>query len=561
MKKPVKITLIIFAVLIALVAAAFVTVDVWVSKLVHREVAATFDRISNAEASVGDIQIFLFSGTAIVKDIYFETNSISINDTTDQPCVPGMTAYIPSLTIGRVSYTELFRKKHLWLYSITVDNPTLRLFIDEKDPTAILPEMPEDTTLEKAGLWLKRADIRHINVNNFHAEMQSTRTPLKLRLDSLTTACRDFAYDFSDSVFLYNDSVYDIHFSSFTAELPDGISAVEIHDFETKDEGSLNAGRTRYWNTVSLKRLADKAKEPVSWMDLELISFHTSAFNPLHKILDKDYTLDSLAVNVKKMHVMRDERYAPKKPFPTPQEFLRSLPVQFEIKHAEAKVREIDIDYASTNVNCGKMMLKNLRATMAHVTNRPGAVWYSKAHAPMGKEGVFDAQFNMHLDKASTFDLALHGQKIEANYLNSFIRPLVGITCECFVDRLDAEYKGDKSIAKGDFCLQYHGLKVQVHQEDDIPYKIVTKHAKTFNQLANTLIPKSNPTVVDIRPRSYTVEWKRDEWKPYPLYVFGPCIKGTVETMLPGVFVHKQSKYSHAFTPSRLQTHSQAIKK
>ena len=88
--------------------------------------------------------------------------------------------------------------------------------------------------------------------------------------------------------------------------------------------------------------------------------------------------------------------------------------------------------------------------------------------------------------------------------------------------------------------MLYHGLEVKVHGEDDIPYKIVTKNANSFTTLANTLIPKSNPTAVDIHPRAYQVEWKRDQWKPFPLYMFGPCIDGAKETLLPGLYVHKQ---------------------
>ena len=77
---------------------------------------------------------------------------------------------------------------------------------------------------------------------------------------------------------------------------------------------------------------------------------------------------------------------------------------------------------------------------------------------------------------------------------------------------------------------------------DNIPYKIVTKNANTFTTLANTLMPKSNPTAVDVHPRAYEVEWKRDVWKPFPLYMFGPCINGAVETLLPGLYVHKEVK-------------------
>jgi len=92
--------------------------------------------------------------------------------------------------------------------------------------------------------------------------------------------------------------------------------------------------------------------------------------------------------------------------------------------------------------------------------------------------------------------------------------------------------------------MQYQGLDIKVHKEDNIPYKIITNNADLFTGIANSLIPKSNPTAVDIHPRKYAVEWNRDEWKPYALYMFGPCIDGIKMTMLPGLFVHKQVAFT-----------------
>lgn len=69
----------------------------------------------------------------------------------------------------------------------------------------------------------------------------------------------------------------------------------------------------------------------------------------------------------------------------------------------------------------------------------------------------------------------------------------------------------------------------------------MTKNAKLFEGVANSLIPKSNPTSVDIHPRAYEVEWKRDPWMEFPFYMFGPCIDGVKKTFLPGLYVHKQT--------------------
>ena len=79
-----------------------------------------------------------------------------------------------------------------------------------------------------------------------------------------------------------------------------------------------------------------------------------------------------------------------------------------------------------------------------------------------------------------------------------------------------------------------------------MPYKVVTKNADFITSAAKNLIPRSNPTEVDIRPRAYMVEWKRDSWQPFSLYLFGPCIDGVKMTMLPGLYVHKQTRMWYA---------------
>ena len=239
------------------------------------------------------------------------------------------------------------------------------------------------------------------------------------------------------------------------------------------------------------------------------------------------------------MDIYRDERYAPKEPFDMPQDILMSLPMTFCLGHADARINLIDIEFASTDKNVGRLKLKGIQTRVDNITNKKGAIMMVKGSAPVDK-GKADAEMTMTMNKAGDFFLKLHAENINTSFLNSFIRPLVGVTSNIELDTLDTQYKGNATIAKGTYRMLYHGLNVQVHQEDDIPYKIVTKNAKTFTQLANTLLPKSNPTAVDVRPRAYNVEWKRDEWKPFPLYLFGPCIDGVKMTFLPGLYVHKQ---------------------
>ena len=528
MKKTTKITLWILGALFVLVTSAFVCADIIVSHLVQKQVSQSFENIPDAEASVGKIYLNLISGSAVVKDISFQTQNISLS--------------VPTLAVWNIRYAELLRHHRLIIRSIDINHVQVELSFDEKHPEALFPTLPKDTTLAKAPLWLQCAEVRHLDINKLSARLRSTRSALDVAVDSLTFSTSDLSYNFADSKFSYTDSVYNLRLHALHVVLPDKSLAIETHDLRTSNQGPLSLGYTRVRHLSSLKQMVRKAKEPTVWIDLQLNSLSTSAINPLRKALANDYTLDALRVNVRRMHVCKDQQYKPKHPFGTPQEVLLGLPVRFRVNRIEAFAKKVDVELSTTEVNCGQLHVADIQATLTNVTNRPGATWTSQAKAPFGKRGEVLASLAMHMDKKATFEVALDARDVQAEDLNGFIRPLIGITSQCHIDRLDANYKGDKQAAKGEFCMQYTGLDVRVHQEDNIPYEVVAKNAKTFTQLANTLIPKSNPTAVDPAPRRYMVEWQRDVWKPYPLYLFGPCIDGVKKTMLPGLYVHKQVK-------------------
>ena len=542
MKKGTKITLWVVGSFVALCIVAVMCADIIASCVVRREVRSAFAQMPEVKAEVGGIFLHLLSGSAIVKDITFCTNNLSLEDTIGRQ-EPGLALHIPTIAVWNIKYKELLRHKHLDFQKLSIDDLEVLLYMDEQHPESLMPYVPKDTTLEKAPMWLRQITARRIDIDDLSARLISTTSPLMVHAEDLSVDVRDIVYCFEDSTLHYNDSVYDLHLEALHLATPDGLMAIEAHALQTRNAGPLSLGYTRVQNIVDPQKMADKAREPITWIDMELNGLSTSAINPIRKAMQGDYTLDSLHADVRRMHVCRDERYAPKRPFETPQEFMMKIPVEFTVRHADAYVRAIDIYFFSTLVNCGEMHLKKAHGQMSNITNRPGAVWKNRMSAPFGEQGQMTAQFNMHMNRASEFEAKMDGKHIETHDINSFVRPLVGITCECHIDRLSAEYKGDKTIAKGEFCMEYHGLKIQVHKEDNIPYKIVTKNADTFTTLANSLIPKSNPTAVDISPRRYQVEWKRDEWKPYPLYVFGPCIDGVKKTMLPGLYVHKQAKY------------------
>lgn len=524
MKTSTKITLSVLGTLFVLIFSAFLFADIWVSLIAQSEIRKSLSSAEGIEASIGPVHIYFISGSVVVKDFHLATEALNVD--------------VEAIQLNNIRYMSLL-KQRIQLHSITIEDPHIRLVYDDRHPEAIFPQT-EDTTLRSAGEWLHSIGVKHLLVNRACAYVKDIRSPLEVKADSLSVHIQDLHYNLTDSVFTYNDEAYAVSLTSLSVALPDGMSALEMHDFGTRDQGPITLGHTRFYNTIPPMALADRVEEPVTWIDVVINQLTTSPLNPIRKALAQDFTLEKIDADVALLHAARDERHAPKKPYDMPQEILQAIPATFSIGQVGAKIREVQVEFASTDINCGHLRLNNIKAHMENVTNKAGAVWKNSMIAPVGKEGQAAATFNLYMNPEASFDGSLHATHIETDYLNTFIRPLVGITSECHIDSLDTEYGGDKVAAQGTFCMRYHGLNIQVHKEDNIPYKVVSKHAKTLTTLANTLIPSSNPTSVDVRPRAYHVAWKRDIWSPVPLYYFGPCINGVVETMLPGLYVHKQ---------------------
>lgn len=524
MKRGTKISLIVLGVLLALGITVFVGADVWVSRYVKTHVDKALAELPFGEASCGQIQIRLFSGTAEVRDLAFTY-------------APALDVHVDKIEVGRVFYSALLDRR-ISITDVHIVRPSVALIYDSKHPDELFPKI-DDSGLSKAGKYLVGAELDRLKIRNAKLMLQDVATGIEVSIDSATVRLYDLSYTWQDSAFHYNDSVYRIEVGSLTCYVPEEPMNIEVHDLKTRDQGPFTTGDIRVKHACDKRKLAAHKHEQATWIDMRANSVRTSAFNVFHKALNKNLDLDTVAVDIRHMDIFRDARMKPRKPFPMPQTVLMKQPVTLEVKHVDAHVSQLDIEFASTNVNKGEMHLKNIRAAVEHATNRRGSTILIHGQCPI-EQGKAKAEMALKLNRACEWNTKLHVENVNTNYLNSFLRPLIGMTCDCHLDAIDAQYAGNSTSASGTFRMLYHGLQVKVYKEDNIPYKVITRNADAINQLGNTLIPKSNPTAVDIHPRAYNVEWKRDEWKPFPLFLFGPCIDGAKKTMLPGLYVHKQ---------------------
>ena len=108
MKKGTKITLIVLGVIVALGIAVFISADVLISRVAHREMNKALANIPGCEASFGSVQVRLFSATAAVYDLRFVYHSDPIRP--KDTIGPGIEVQVESIEMGRLFYSLLLKR-------------------------------------------------------------------------------------------------------------------------------------------------------------------------------------------------------------------------------------------------------------------------------------------------------------------------------------------------------------------------------------------------------------------------------------------------------------------
>ncbi len=244
-------------------------------------------------------------------------------------------------------------------------------------------------------------------------------------------------------------------------------------------------------------------------------------------------TMDSMAVHLKKWH-------APDHPYGMPQEGLAKLPMPLSIGRLVVDVDMFDFALTTQEVSYASIRSTNVHALSRHIENAPGSRITLNTEARLPRGGHAWIGFTMVQNKACDMLYDVLIVKAQGADLDNMLRPLVGVTMDCTIDTLATKLKGNSNVIDGDFLLRYHDLAVTVHKGES-PYQIVNKNAGAINSFANSLLPKSNPSLLTPdNVRRYRVHANRDLMKPFVMMPIMAMVDGMKDTLLPGLFVHKK---------------------
>ena len=357
MKKGTKITLIVLGSVVALFVLLFCCADIIISQTVNKKMPEMLALLPHeiGEVSCGPVHVRLFSGTAEVKDInytYHYAKKVNKKDA----AAPGIEVHVDKVAVGHIFYTLLFSKQGV-LSDLSIVRPSVELWLDDKHPEHSFPNIPKDEKAEEKPFPLAKVELMAFHLKNASMRYHSLRTPLDAKVDSLSLCVNHLSYD---STFHYCDSVYSFSLGHAAMTTPDGLMHIDTRDIKQEDAGALTIGRTHIKNTISHEEMAERANEPITWMDMHLASAKISAFNPVRKALTQDLTFGEVKAVVSNMNVVRDLTHKPLAPYRMLQEEMLDLPVVFRVAKIKGEIKHLHIKLALTPKKSGEMTMEKV---------------------------------------------------------------------------------------------------------------------------------------------------------------------------------------------------------
>jgi len=455
---------------------------------------------------------------------------------------------------GRFNTLKDMKVKNLHIYS-----PSVRLRINESPKDAQHPQTTTTSTQnEIAAINTKLAEnlsviqefitgltIDTILLHDAGIHVHSTASHFSLQASQLSLALYGLGYSLIDEIpYHYNDSVYQFYLGYVDITTPDSVLGITASNMRYDNGGAFTMGKTHIRHIIDKWQLTHLAgEEPVSLIDMHLDSLYTSSKNIVKEVytLENGFFLDTLYANVSSLNIFRDARNNVKEPYCLPQTYLTQLSYPFVVHCVKANINHINISMALTKENIGKLSLGPIHLNISNVTPIRNSVISTSASGKIGKGNV-NAVFKMTVNESCNWHMKLNARNMDAHHLDPLLYPLFGMRIGCNIHSITADYGGDVQLAQGTYCMTYDHVDLFADKNSNSPIKIVKDLSGLINSADKTIIHKANPTVQGKAPIAYHVQWKNNNMVNPAMFYIGPVVDGCIETMLPGLFVHKRVK-------------------
>lgn len=418
------------------------------------------------------------------------------------------------------------------------------------------------------GQFFDGAALDRLSIEDASAEVTSLASHFSGKAEGLDISLNNISYTLSDIVYdieqvpglRFNDSLYSVRLRSADVLLPDSTMFISLSNFKHENCGPVSLGHTAMNHTIDKWEIAHRNGDvPTTWFSMVLDTFRTSFVRPMNIFKDiKNWgklDLDSAIAVIDTLTIFRDMRYKPRVPYTMPQVPMlkvdtSSLASKFTLKAIDARVNRMNVSMAMADSCVPFIGLDNIWGKVSDVSLARGSNIKVVGGASIGG-GKAHVEANIGVSPECPWNIRLKANDIELGFLNELVFPIAGMNVSGMVHGLEAEYGGDSIKAEGVMLMTYNDINAVFFKESPSPYNFLGKNYKFLNSAAKTLIAHDNPTKNGKEARAYRVSWKNDHWNPAAMFMLGPMIKGAIESLLPGLFLHNKVDFTPETTNQR----------
>lgn len=239
--------------------------------------------------------------------------------------------------------------------------------------------------------------------------------------------------------------------------------------------------------------------------------------NKLDKISVNEINVDSFDLDVYRdktipMYTQYDPTYG---------ELVQKFDFKIDINAVIAKNSRVIFSMKTEDGRVSKIDMINMNGRLAHVNNIPSKKQKTTLKGTFslgpGSLVALNLTYNQYA-KVETFELDVRGTNIDAQYMNSMVRPANNIELNGSVKEIDAHMVSKKS-ANGTLRIQTNGLGVQVYKQNGEKNKFLTF-------VGNQVLYQQMDKKTEIE------DFKRDTTRPIWNYIWHFILKGIKDAII-----------------------------
>ena len=461
-----------------------------------------------------------------VIDINLASRKLEVKDVRFSYPQKGISGSVKSIEAGPVKPWRIWKDKQAKLDYLTINNPEITVYLQPADTVAVSDK--------EGGIvkYIRNIGVKKVSVTDGSVLLSRTDSKLNLSARDIDLSVFDISYGLEDKKLTYCDSLYEISASRFAYVSADSLYRLDVDSLGTGNSEGVVIKGLHGRNTVHKTRLASAmGKVPVTWSDFSARKLHTSPVNIVRTILQKSILIDSVFIEGDKLTSYRDARYLPKKEFPMPQESILKIPIPVRIGTIDIRLTYYNMEIKRPQGSAGLLSLHDMGLKISNFSNEPDHTVVFHITPRMGKAGRGLATLHMKNDSNSSFTFSGSVNNVNISDFGSLLTPLFGVSASGNIQSLQTSFSGNRFSTKGDFCLLYDNLKLEVDQEKT-PIAFLAKHGKAVDLLEGGLIHRQNPRKLKKEPFKCTIGVTRDPMKNYGAFMVSTLLNGVEQTVL-----------------------------